>query len=100
MLRAGAGGSLTVLAALAVAVWGQRAVVAVPLAAYGFAWIAYLWWNAALRPPLTQAVIAVTTAAARGLAALARVVARPFSATAARLDLARTRHETSRTTTA
>lgn len=97
LLSAGAGGSLIVLAVLAVTAWGQQAVVAVPLMAYGFGWIAYLWWNAALRPPLPQAAITVITSLCRAGAAFARGTCHLFAVGVARLDRRRTRHESTRT---
>ncbi|WP_433562315.1 hypothetical protein ACQP1O_33190 [Nocardia sp. CA-151230] len=100
LLRAGLGGSLAVLAVAVVAAWGQPAAVAIPLAVYGLGWVAYLWWNAALRPPLPQAAATVLTVFARVLAAAARGMCRLFTAGVARLDRARARHESTRTTTA
>lgn len=52
MVRGAAGGSAVVVAAGVLAGWGQPLVVTGPLAVYGTGWIAYLWWNAALRPPV------------------------------------------------
>ncbi|MEG8177474.1 hypothetical protein GZH49_02865 [Nocardia terpenica] len=100
LLRAGIGGSVVVVAAAAVAGWGQPAVVVVPIAVYGLGWIAFLWWNAALRPPLRQVLAVIITACARGIAAAARGIVRAGRAGVARIETARTRHETTRTATA
>ncbi|MBF6065427.1 hypothetical protein IU500_34405 [Nocardia terpenica] len=100
LLRAGIGGTTVVVAAAAVAGWGQPAVVVAPIAVYGLGWIAFLWWNAALRPPLRQVLAVIITACARGIAAAARGVVRVGRAGAARIETARTRHETTRTATA
>ena len=66
--------SAVVVAGAAVVGWGQPAAVLVPAAGYGAAWVAYLWWNAALRPPITQALAAIATAVARSSAAAARTL--------------------------
>ncbi|MVU79476.1 hypothetical protein GPX89_19785 [Nocardia sp. ET3-3] len=100
LLRAGLGGSALVAVILLIADWRQPAVVAAPLAVYGLGWVAYLWWNAALRPPLPQTLIALTTAIGRALAALLRGICRTFTGAIARMDRSRDRHETRRTATA
>ncbi|MFD0000165.1 hypothetical protein [Nocardia sp. NPDC127526] len=97
LLRAGLGGSLLVIAVVLLAGWGQPGVVALPLTVYGLGWIAYLWWHAALRPPLPQTFITVTTAIGRALAALTCGICRTFSAAIARLDQSRARREARRT---
>ncbi|WP_036499192.1 hypothetical protein [Nocardia aobensis] len=74
LLTSTAASSTLVVAAAALAGWGQPAVVAVPVAGYGIGWLAYLWWNAALRPPLPVAVAAIAAALARGSAAFARTL--------------------------
>ncbi|APA97600.1 hypothetical protein [Nocardia seriolae] len=100
LLRVGVGGSLAVLAVLTLAAWGQPAAVVIPLFVYGLGWVAYLWWNAALRPPLPQAAATMCTAVGRILAAIARGFCHPFAAGVARLEAVRARHETTRTTAA
>ncbi|MEV0294220.1 hypothetical protein [Nocardia sp. NPDC050710] len=50
MLRGAAGGSSVVVLSATLAAWGEPLAVSGPLAAYGAGWVAYLWWNAALRP--------------------------------------------------
>ncbi|MFE3195025.1 hypothetical protein ACFXHA_38885 [Nocardia sp. NPDC059240] len=100
LLRAGIGGSLGVLAVLLVAGWGQPAAVVIPLTVYGLGWVAYLWWNAALRPPIPQTAATVLTVFGRILAAVMRGICHPFAACIARLERGRARHETTRTATA
>ncbi|WP_280410092.1 hypothetical protein [Nocardia brasiliensis] len=97
--RAGAGGSTTVVVLALVAAWGEPAVVTVPLVVYGAGWIAYLWWNTALRPPIPQAAIAAWTAISHIAAAVARALIHTVRAVVSRIDIARTRHETARTAT-
>ncbi|MCP9621587.1 hypothetical protein FOH10_29490 [Nocardia otitidiscaviarum] len=98
LLRAGLGGSLAVLAAVVFAGWGQPAAVVIPLAAYGLGWIAYLWWNAAWRPPIPQVLAVIATAISRGIAATVRGICHATRRTITRLETVRTRHETHRTT--
>ncbi|WP_155525688.1 hypothetical protein, partial [Nocardia sp. 852002-51244_SCH5132740] len=74
LLTSTAASSSLVVTAAALAGWGQPAVVAVPVAGYGIGWLAYLWWNAALRPPLPVAIATIATALARGSAAFARTL--------------------------
>ncbi|QLY33993.1 hypothetical protein [Nocardia huaxiensis] len=100
LLQTGIGGSALVLAAVVFVVWGQAAVVAVPLAGYGLGWIAYLWWNAALRPPIPQVLAVLVTAVTRSIAAIIRGLCRAVSRRVARLAAARACHESARTTTA
>ncbi|WP_330183834.1 hypothetical protein OHB26_09515 [Nocardia sp. NBC_01503] len=97
LLRAGFGGLLLVAAALALTAWGQPDVVAVPLIVYGLGWIAYLCWNTALRPPIPQVLAAVATAFGRTVAALIGGLAHAMRTGVSRVDLARTRHENTRT---
>ncbi|WP_194819316.1 hypothetical protein [Nocardia sp. XZ_19_385] len=97
LLRAGIGGSLLITALVVVAGWGEPLIVGGPLAVYGLGWITYLCWNAALRPPLTQAVIAVTGATAAGIAAACSAITHKFRAGIGHLETARDRHETTRT---
>ncbi|MFD6156390.1 hypothetical protein ACFWF7_38675 [Nocardia sp. NPDC060256] len=99
LIRAGAGGSAVVVVLSIFATWGEALVVVVPISVYGLAWIAYLWWNAALRPPIPQAIALVTTAFSRSVAAIFSFVVGRFRALLNRADAARTRHETARTAT-
>lgn len=100
LLRAGLAGSPFVVVAAVAAGWGAPATVAAPVGVYALGWLAYLWWNAALRPPIPQVLAALAAAIGRGLAALAAGVAATVRAGFVRLDRARTRHENQRTATA
>ncbi|MFG3524880.1 hypothetical protein ACGF5S_31805 [Nocardia nova] len=93
LLTSTAASSSFVVTAAALAGWGQPAVVAVPVAGYGIGWLAYLWWNAALRPPLPVAVAAIATALARGSAAFARTLVGAVKWLTSRASAARSRHE-------
>ncbi|WP_107656037.1 hypothetical protein [Nocardia suismassiliense] len=99
LVRAGAGGSAVVIVVAVFAAWGEPPAVAVPITVYGAGWMAYLWWNAALRPPIPQAIAFVTTATSRATAALFRAFFRGLRRAYERVDAARTRHETTRTAT-
>lgn len=100
LLRAGLGGSLLVIAAVALTAWGQPAIVAIPLAGYGLGWIAYLWWNAAWRPPIPQVLTVLLTAIGRGIAALVRGTCTAVRRGVDRIEALRTRHESRRTANA
>ncbi|MBF5001780.1 hypothetical protein IRT45_32135 [Nocardia sp. BSTN01] len=93
LLTSTAASSSLVVTAAALAGWGQPAVVAVPVAGYGIGWLAYLWWNAALRPPLPVAVAAIATALARGSAAFARTLVGAVTWLTSRATAARSRHD-------
>lgn len=86
-------GSAVVVTLTATIAAGQPGVVAVPVAAYGAGWTAYLWWNAAYRPPLREIAAAIVAALARTAGATAHSARSVVS----RADSARTRHETTRT---
>jgi hypothetical protein len=88
LLRAGIGGSSVVVAAVVVAAWGEPAEVMAPVGVYGVGWIAYLWWNAALRPPLPQVLAVIATAISRSTATLARGITGTGRASVARVDTA------------
>ncbi|NKY48379.1 hypothetical protein [Nocardia cerradoensis] len=100
LLTSTAASSSLVVTAAALAGWGQPAVVAVPVAGYGIGWLAYLWWNAALRPPLPVAVAAIATALARGSAAFARALVGAVKWLTSRATAARFRHDDTATATA
>ncbi|MFF0495754.1 hypothetical protein ACFYU5_05065 [Nocardia aobensis] len=93
LLTSTAASSSLVVTAAALAGWGQPAVVAVPVAGYGIGWLAYLWWNTALRPPLPVAVAAIATALARGSAAFARALVGAVTWLTSRATAARSRHD-------
>lgn len=86
-------GSAVVVTLTATIAAGQPGVVAVPVAAYGAGWTAYLWWNAAYRPPVREVAAAVVSALARTVGATATGA----RSVVARADSARTRHENTRT---
>lgn len=52
-------GSLVVVGLAAVTTHGQPAVVAVPIDIYAGAWVGFLFWNAAHRPPVRDIAAAV-----------------------------------------
>lgn len=100
LLTSTAASSSLVVTAAALAGWGQPAVVAVPVAGYGIGWLAYLWWNAAMRPPLPVAVAAIATALARGSAAFARTLVGAVKWLTSRATAAWSRHDDAATVTA
>ncbi|WP_378736692.1 hypothetical protein [Nocardia brasiliensis] len=97
VVRGAAGGSAVVVTAVLFAGWGEPLIVTGPLAVYGTGWLAYLWWNAALRPSLGQ----VLAAGFGGVRAALTVVLTTLAALAhgliGRVSAARDRHETTRT---
>ncbi|WP_280422139.1 hypothetical protein [Nocardia carnea] len=86
-------GSAVVVTLTATIAAGQPAVVAVPVAAYGAGWTAYLWWNAAYRPPLREVAAAIASALGR----TAGATANGARSVVGRAESARTRHEKTRT---
>ncbi|BDT95947.1 hypothetical protein IFM12275_59230 [Nocardia sputorum] len=98
--RRTAAGSAVVVGAAVTAGWGEGPLVAGPLAVYGAAWVAYLWWNAAHRPPLPQAISTVTAGIGHAVAAVATAIVGLLRALVERIDRARTQHGTNRTTPA
>lgn len=86
-------GSAVVVTLTATIAAGQPGVVAVPVAAYGAGWTAYLWWNAAYRPPVREVAAAILSALGRTVGATATGA----RSVVARADSARTRHENTRT---
>ncbi|MBF6299504.1 hypothetical protein IU459_18435 [Nocardia amamiensis] len=98
--RRTAAASAVVVGAAVTTGWGEGPLVAGPLAVYGGAWVAYLWWNAAHRPPLPQAISTVTVGISHAVAAVATALVGLLRALVERIDRARTQHETNRTTPA
>lgn len=98
--RRTAAASVVVVGAAVTAGWGEGPLVVGPLAVYGGAWVAYLWWNAAHRPPLPQAISTVTAGISHPVAAVATALVGLLRALVERIDRARTQHETNRTTPA
>ncbi|MEV6322436.1 hypothetical protein AB0M45_14760 [Nocardia sp. NPDC051787] len=98
-MRRTAAASAVVVGAAVTAGWGEGPLVVGPLAVYGSAWVAYLWWSAAHRPPLPQAIGAVTAGIGHAVAAVATAIFGLLRALVERMDRARTEHENNRTTT-
>ncbi|WP_067478738.1 hypothetical protein [Nocardia amamiensis] len=98
--RRTAAASAVVVSAAVTAGWGEGPLVVGPLAVYGGAWVAYLWWNAAHRPPLLQAIDTATAGVGHAVAAVATAIVALLRALVERIDRARTQHETNRTTSA
>ncbi|WP_174188469.1 hypothetical protein [Nocardia barduliensis] len=73
--RGAAGGSAVVVTATVLATWGQPWIVTGPLAGYGTAWLAYLWWNAALRPSIPDVLSTVTSGIGHAIAVIATAIA-------------------------
>ncbi|WP_433193818.1 hypothetical protein ACQP1G_34235 [Nocardia sp. CA-107356] len=99
MIRGAAGGSSVVVGLAVLAGWGQPWLVTGPLAAYGTGWLAYLWWNAALRPSIPQVLGSAVTGIGHAVAAVFTAIAALVHGLIDRADTARTRHENHRTTT-
>ncbi|WP_063025254.1 hypothetical protein [Nocardia niwae] len=97
--RRTAAASAVVVGAAVTVGWGEGPLVVGPLAVYGGAWVAYLWWNAAHRPPLPQAIGTVTAGISHAVAAVATAIFGLLRALVERVDRARTQHENNRTTT-
>ncbi|WP_433629108.1 hypothetical protein [Nocardia sp. CA-120079] len=95
--RGAAVASALVVTATAFAAWGQPWLVAGPLAAYGTGWLAYVWWNAALRPSIPQVLSTVSSGVSTAFAVVVTTLAAIVRGLIDRLDTARTRHETTRT---
>ncbi|MFC9434001.1 hypothetical protein [Nocardia sp. NPDC057030] len=98
--RAAAGGSAVVVAAVAFAGWGEPPIVTGPLAVYGTGWLAYLWWNAALRPSIGQILAAGIGGVRTAFAVVLTTLAGIAHGLVERVGTARTRHETTRTSPA
>lgn len=100
VVRAAAGGSAVVVTAALFASWGEPPIVTGPLAVYGTGWLAYLWWNAALRPSIGQVLTAITHTVSAAFAVVLTPLAALVHGVVDRVDTARTRHETTRTSPA
>ncbi|KAA8884257.1 hypothetical protein F3087_34095 [Nocardia colli] len=100
VVRVAAGGSAVVVTAGVLAGWGEPLIVTGPLAVYGTGWLAYLWWNAALRPSIGQVLSALTGAIRSAFAVVLTTLAGLAHGLIDRVDTARTRHETTRTSPA
>lgn len=100
LIRGSAKGTAIVAGLGVAAGWGEPFVVVGPLAVYGAGWLAYLWWNAALRPPIPQAIGSASHALTGGIAAAASATSRTVRRAVKRAENARADHETSRTTPA
>ncbi|MGW6335021.1 hypothetical protein [Nocardia rhamnosiphila] len=100
LIRGSAKGSAVVAGLGVGAGWGEPLVVVGPLAVYSAGWLAYLWWNAALRPPIPQAIGSTSHALTGAIAAAASATSRTVRRAVKRAENARAKHETSRTTPA
>ncbi|MEV6388900.1 hypothetical protein [Nocardia xishanensis] len=89
MVRGAAGGSTVVVLSGLLATWGESLVVTGPVAVYGAGWLAYLWWNAALRPSAPDVLAAVAAGIGHALTAVALAIV-----AAVRAGITRTRRET------
>ncbi|MBH0775058.1 hypothetical protein [Nocardia bovistercoris] len=99
MVRGAAGGSAVVVAAAALAGWGEPVTVTGPLALYGTGWVAFLWWNAALRPSIPDTGTAVVGGIGHTVTTVFLAVIALARAGVGRLDSARSRQESQRTAT-
>lgn len=100
MVRGAAGASSVVVTATLLTTWEQPWIVTGPLAAYGTGWLAYLWWNAALRPSIPDVLATVTSGLSTAFVAVITAIAAIVHGLVDRIDTARTRHEDNRTTPA
>ncbi|MGV9616276.1 hypothetical protein [Nocardia xishanensis] len=89
MVRSAMGGSTVVVLAGLLAAWGEPLAVTGPIAVYGAGWLAYLWWNAALRPSAPDVLAAVTGGIGHALTAVALAIV-----AAVRAGITRARRET------
>lgn len=97
LIRGSAKGTAVVAGLGVAAGWGEPLVVVGPLAVYSAGWLAYLWWNAALRPPIPQAIGSTSHALTGAIAAAASATSRTARRVVKRADNTRAEHETSRT---
>ncbi len=74
-IRTALPGSLVVVALAGVTTYGQPAVVAVPIDIYAGAWVGFLFWNAAHRPPIRDVATGICSGAAGLVVALFTVLA-------------------------
>ncbi|MBF6296816.1 hypothetical protein IU459_04560 [Nocardia amamiensis] len=72
--RVAAGGSAVVVTATVLATWEQPWTVTGPLAVYGTAWLAYLWWNAALRPSIPDVIGSAINGVSTAFAVIATAI--------------------------
>ncbi|MGY1946167.1 hypothetical protein [Nocardia asiatica] len=93
MARGAAGGSAVVVTATVLATWGQPWIVTGPLAVYGTAWLAYLWWNAALRPGIPDVIGTAINGVSTAFAVIATAIAAIVRGLATRRDTADTEPE-------
>ncbi|MEU4811884.1 hypothetical protein AB0H20_21995 [Nocardia fluminea] len=90
-------GSLVVVAVALAATYSQPAVVAVPIDIYAGAWVGFLFWNAAHRPPLRDITTAALTGALGLISAVIGLFAHGIRALVTGVGLRRERFETART---
>ncbi|WP_329405969.1 hypothetical protein OG563_30495 [Nocardia vinacea] len=97
MIRGSVGGSSVVVGLAWFAGWGQPWLVAGPIAAYSTGWLAYLWWNAALRPSIPQVLGSAASGIGHAVAAVFTAIAALVHGLIDHIDTAHTRHEDNRT---
>lgn len=90
-------GSLVVVALAAVTTHGQPAVVAVPIDIYAGAWVGFLSWNAAHRPPIRDVAATALSGAIGLIGAVLSVLAHGIRALVTGISHRRGRFETART---
>ncbi|MGW4849129.1 hypothetical protein [Nocardia brasiliensis] len=100
VVRSAAAGTAFVVGAGVVAGWGEPAIVTGPLAVYGTGWLGYLWWNAALRPSCGQVLAATYSGVRAALTVVITTLAALAHSVVGRVESARSRHETTRTSPA
>lgn len=90
-------GSLLVVGLAVVTTHGQPAVVAVPIDVYAGAWVGFLFWNAAHRPPLRDVAAAIVSGAIGLVVAVLSLLAHGIRALVTGVGHRRERFENVRT---
>ncbi|MGW5572630.1 hypothetical protein ACWEVD_15610 [Nocardia thailandica] len=90
-------GSLVVVALAVVTTHGQPAVVAVPIDLYAGAWVGFLFWNAAHRPPIRDIAAAVLSGALGIASTVLAVLLAGIRAVVGAITYRRNTFETTRT---
>ncbi|MEU5407430.1 hypothetical protein [Nocardia asteroides] len=90
-------GSLVVVGLAVVTTHGQPAVVAVPIDLYAGAWVGFLFWNAAHRPPVRDIAAAVLSGALGIATTVLAVVLAGIRAVVGAITYRRNTFETTRT---
>ncbi|MFF2082859.1 hypothetical protein ACFVVM_03750 [Nocardia sp. NPDC058176] len=90
-------GSVLVVAVAVAVTHGQPAAVAIPIDIYAGAWVGFLFWNAAHRPPLREVAEATVTGVIGLLGAVLALFAHGIRALVTGIGTRRDRFETTRT---